>query len=181
VIKRYLAAVAAGLMFLFISKTSAALSAELKDYLSNHHDVKVCVELKNSSGDGNIDVSMLKKIVEEAFRDRKSYSFTIVNTAGEADIVFKGDITEYVWLENDPVDNIWSIGSAAIDAATKDNYARMQVASELVTTNNNRVLWSDKVQADVTVHVMPRESSYELIYKRFAKSVMIKIFRKRTE
>ncbi|MFA5146732.1 MAG: hypothetical protein WC515_05120 [Candidatus Omnitrophota bacterium] len=178
---RTFVAVAATLSALFYAVSPAmGAPADFQDFLDGNPSVKVYVEIKNSSGDEKVDANMLKKLLEEAFAARKSHSFTAVPTAGEADLILRGDITEYVWMESDPVDQVWGLDSAAIDAAIVENYARIYVKSELVSVKNNKVLWSDKVMGTMTQKVMPKETSYDILYPRFVKSIMTELFKKRT-
>jgi len=82
-------------------------------------------------------------------------------------------------MADDPVDEVYGVASAALDAAMIENYARMHVQTDLVAAKKNRILWSDRVKATMTRKDMPREKSYELIYPKFIKSVTIEIFKKR--
>lgn len=177
-IKKFVAAVILVSAIFFVTNTVAWASAELQSFLKDNHTMKICVELKNSSGDDKVDMVLLKKMMEDAFVARKSYNFTVVQTAQEANIVFRGDIKEYIWTKDDPVDEVYGIGSAAMDAAFIENYARIQIQSELINAKNNSVLWSDKVKATMTKKDMPIEASYALVYPKLIKSEMIEIFRK---
>ncbi|MFA5146721.1 MAG: hypothetical protein WC515_05060 [Candidatus Omnitrophota bacterium] len=173
------AAVVSAALFCTALPASAA-TAEFQDFLKENPTVKICVEIKNSSGDEKVDANMLKKLIEEAFASRKSHNFIVVPAASEADLILRGDVTEYVWTENDPIDQVWGAGAAAMDAAMVEDYARIHVQSELISTKHNRVLWSDRVKATQTQKSMPKEASYEIVYQRFVKAIMIEIFRKRT-
>lgn len=178
-VRKYAVLVLIAAVLFFIAKTAIAMPAELKNFLDEHNNtVKIYIELKNSSGDNKVNISLLKKLLEESFTNRKSYAFVIANTADEADMVLKCDIKEYKWLEVDPVDEVWGIGAAAMDAAISDNYAAMQVETQIVDARHNRVIWNDKVQASVTQHIMPKDSSYELVYPRFVQSLGKELFRK---
>jgi len=176
--KRFMAVAVLVSVLFFASNTTVFASTELQEYLKEHSSMKVCVELINSSGDAKVDVPLLKKMIEEAFATRKAYSFTVVQTALEADIVFKGDIKEYIWMKDDPVDEVYGIGAAAMDAAIIENYARIQIQSEIIDVKKNSVLWTDKVKATMTKKDMPIGESYTLIYPKLIKSEMIEIFRK---
>lgn len=164
----------------FITKTVAETTADFQSFLKDHSSVKIYVDIKNSSGDDKVDINLLKKLLEEAFAARKSHKFIVVQTTGDSDLILKGDVTEYVWMKDDPIDQVYGIESAVIDAAMVENYARIQVQAALVAAKHNRILWSDRVKATMTKDVMPKESSYEIIYPRFIKSIMIEIFKKRT-
>lgn len=180
-IKRCMAAavVVSALIFI-VAKLAVADTADFQNFLKDHSTVKVYVDLKNSSGDNKVDANLLKKLIEEAFTARKAHSFIVVQTAEQADLIFKGDIIEYIWMENDPIDQVYGLETAALDAALSENYARIQIQTSLITTKHNRMLWSDRVKATMTKKPMPKEASYELIYPRFVKSAMIEIFRKPT-
>jgi hypothetical protein len=178
-VKRRMAMAAIVSALFFATKTVPAETMDLQNFLNDHNTIKVYVELKNSSGDDKVDVNLLKKMLEESFAGRRSHDFVVVKAAGEADLIMKGDITEYAWAEHDPVDHVYGIGAAALDAAMDENYARIQVQTSLVETGHNQTLWSDRVMATMTKKPMPKETSYEMIYPRFIKSVMIEIFKKR--
>jgi monomeric isocitrate dehydrogenase len=120
----------------------------------------------------------LKKMIEDAFAARTRYKFTVVQTPQEANIIFRGDIVEYIWMKEDPIDEVYGIGAAAMDAAFIENYARIQIQSEIIDVKKNSVLWSDKVKATMTKKDMPIEESYALIYPKIIKSEVIEIFRK---
>lgn len=178
-LKKYLVAVViVSVLFLAANMVHAA-SEELKSFLKEHNTVKICIDLKNSSGDGNVDINRLKELLEKGFSSRKANEFIIVNSEAECDIVLKGDIKEYAWMDTDPVDQVWGFGPAAMDAATSENYARMQMQTEIITADNKKVLWSDKIQANMTKSAMPKDASYELVYNRFVKTIMTEIFKKR--
>lgn len=179
-IKRCVAAAIIVSALFFITKPAAGATADFQSFLKDHSSVKVYVDIKNISGDDKVDINLLKKLLEEAFAARKSHKFVVVQTAAEADLILKGDVTEYVWMKDDPIDQVYGIEAAAIDAAMVENYARIQVQAALVAAKHNRILWSDRVKATMTKGVMPKESSYEIVYPRFIKSIMIEIFKKRT-
>ena len=177
-IKRYVAAAFMAATLFLTATTAFGTPEDFQSFLKDNPTVKVYVELTNSSGDDKVDINSLKKHIEEGFAARKSHNFTIADTAIEADIIFKGDVVEYVWMAEDPVDQVWGVGAAAMDALIIENYARIQVNTKLISAKHNHLLWSDKVKATMTQKVMPKETSYEIVYPRFVKSVMIEIFRK---
>jgi len=176
--KRFMTVAVLVSVLFFAANTAVFASSQLQEYLKAHSSMKVCVELINSSTDDKVDVVLIKKMIEEAFATRKAYNFTVVQTAKEADILFKGDIKEYIWMKDDPVDEVYGIGSAAMDAAIIENYARIQIQSEIIDLKKNSVLWSDKVKATMTKKDMPIGESYALVYPKLIKSEMIEIFRK---
>lgn len=175
--KKYAAVLSAAVLF-FTAGRLSAMPQEFKDFLKDRGAVKIYIEIDNSSEDDKIDSGLLKKLLEEAFKSRRSHEFVIVKTADESDIVLKGIIVEYAWQETDPLDQVWGAAAVAMDAAASDNYARMQVDTQIVKPRHNRILWSDRVQANVTKHVMPKDTSYELVYPRFVKSLMTLLFKK---
>lgn len=169
-------------MLLLVSAAAAwAMPAAFKSFLDSNSVAKIYVELKNSSGDDKIETNKLKMMIEEAFANRKSHRFVVSNVPTDADLVLKADIVEYVWQEVDPVDQVWGPAAAAADAASSDNYARMQARIELVDVKHGRTIWSDKVQANVTKSPMPKEASYGSVYSRFVNRLMTALFRKRVD
>jgi len=166
------------LVSLFITDMALSMPEELKSFLKDRRQVRICIDLKNSSADKRVDTALLKKILEEGFLARRSYDFQIADTPDKADLILDGDVKEYLWQTVDPVDEVWGAVSTAMDAAIADNYARMQVQMELIEAKNSRVIWSDKVQSTVTHHVMPQDASYDIVYKRFLKSLMTELFKK---
>lgn len=179
-VKKYAVAVVVFLALFLVASMSYAASEELKNFLKEHNTIKICIELKNSSEDDKVDIDRLKELLEKGFASRRSHKFIIVANPAESDIVLKGDVKEYMWTDTDPVDQVWGFGPAAMDAATSEHYARMQLQTEIVNAKNNRVLWSEKIQANMTKSIMPKDSSYELVYNRFVKTILIQIFKKRT-
>lgn len=177
---KFLRVVVVAVAFLILTIAAWAMPEAFKSFLQDNSPTKVCVEFKNSCGDEKIEVNKLKVMLEDAFAARKSHKFVISETPAGADLVLKCDIVEYVWQESDPVDQVWGVASAATDAASSDNYARMQVRAELIDVKHGRAIWSDKVQANVTKTPMPKEASYEPVYKRFVKHFMVSLFKKRT-
>lgn len=177
--KRYMAAIFVAAALSFAVKPVSAVPEGLQNFLDGRGTVKVCVELTNSSGDAKVDVNALKRHLEEGFAARKAYNFTIVELPAEADMILKGNIIEYIWLATDPIDQVWGLGAAAMDAAISENYARIQVDTQLIAAKNDRLIWNDRVQATMTKLVMPQSASYDLIYDKFVKSLMIELFRKR--
>lgn len=163
----------------FLTGAAFGITAELKSFLQDYPTVRFYIEMKNSTSDDKVDKDILKKLLEDGLLARKSHRFVKAEKIEDADLVIKGDIVEYAWAQTDPLDEVWGVGAAAADAVILDNYARMQVRVELIKAKNKSVIWSDKIQSNVTQHVMPKDSSYELVYNRFVKSFMITIFKKR--
>jgi len=178
-IKKYMAAALVAAALSFAVKPAAAIPEGLRSFLDGQDAIKVCIELTNSSGDDKVDINLLKEHLEEAFLARKAHRFTVVEFSDEADMILKGNVIEYIWLKNDPVDQVWGLGSAAMDAAMSENYARIQVDTELISAKHDKLLWSDRIQATMTQPVMLRDASYDLIYHRFVKSLMIELFKRR--
>ena len=177
---RKLAVLAVAIAALFFTVSSfAVMTVETESFLRNHNEVKVFVDIKNASGDEKVNIELLKTSLESAFAGRKAHKFTIVKTAEEADMILRGNVVEYVWSESDPIDQVWGLGSAAMDAAMQENYARIQADMQLVAAKGMTKLWSDRVQATMTKGVMPKDESYAQVYGIFTKTIMKEMFKER--
>lgn len=179
VLKRFLIFLLVPALLSAVTVQAIAATGDFQKFLKANPTVRVFVELKNSSVDDKVNLPVMKKLIEEAFLARKAHRYVIADAPSGADLIFRGDVVEYVWMENDPVDQVWGVSSAAMDAAMSENYARMQVRTSLVEAKHNRELWGEKVQATMTKASMPKEASYELVYPRYVKAVLIELFKKR--
>ena len=164
--------------------------------LDDVKEVKTYVEdITDSSGqaDENIRASFKKKL-EDALIARHSINFVIVNDVKDADIAIYGDITERIWLEVDPIDQVQGISSAALDAAIQENYTRMQAVFSVERGEKKKVLkslrrafkrsdvlWERKIQATITKGVMPEEESIPMVEDRLVKVFIRKCFSKKAK
>lgn len=135
-------------------------------------------DIKNSSGDNNVNVGALKNLIEEALAARRSHTLDIVSSEASADIIVEVDVVEYFWTEEDPVDLVFSPIAAGIDKAKDENYARMQVDIIVRNAKNGRELWNDRVQSTITDGTMEKDESYGRSYERIAKNFTKKLFKK---
>jgi len=162
-----------------VSCLGYAAARNIIEYFDEKGVIKTHVrDIKNSTGDSNIDVAELKKRLEKAFVERGSHAFKIVSDIDTADIVVDVDVAEYFWTEEDPVDLIFSPIAAAIDKAKAENYARMQADIVIIDVKSGQELWKERVQSTLTDDTMTEKESYHLTYERFSKMFMKKLFKK---
>lgn len=141
--------------------------------------VRVHVALPtDSTAAPRIDPAVLRKEFEEQLAGRKSIRFEPAASAAEADIVVDAEVTEYFWTDHDPVDMLMGVGGAAYDAATKENYARMQAAVS-VTAADGRELWKKKLVATVTGNDMSEDQGPARVSADMAKTFMKEAFSKK--
>ncbi|MBN1872328.1 MAG: hypothetical protein JW800_07125 [Candidatus Omnitrophica bacterium] len=133
-------------------------------------------DIINSTGNENIDLAAFKMNIEDAFLERVNQQFEIAQSPEEADVVMDIEITEYLFTEEDPVDNLIGIGGVAMDAAKQENYARMIAVFKLTDTKTSDVLWQDTLKATITDDEMVEPDSYDLINDRIVKVLMRNLF-----
>lgn len=167
----------------------------LWEMLSDSKEVKTYVaDVTDSSGDASDMLTGLKKALEDALATRMTINFVLVEAEEEADIVVKSDITERIWLENDPVDQIHGLSSAALDAAISENYGRLQAlftvergGKDIIIkplrriAKRRNIIWKQKLQATVTKKDMPEEASKPLLEERIISVFMRKCFSKNSK
>ncbi len=147
-------------LFLIFSASAlfAAEATSLYNDWSRKGQVKIHVsEFKPVEGK-KADAAGLKTELENALTNRKSIRFMVVPNKADADLVVGGEILDFYWTDHDPVDMLMGVGSAAYDAATIENYARMDARLE-VSDKNGRKLWEDKLGATITSKTLTEAES----------------------
>ncbi|MBU0683264.1 MAG: hypothetical protein ABIH85_02755 [Candidatus Omnitrophota bacterium] len=156
----------------FIQNAESREKANLYKELSAKDEVKVYInKISDSAHAGKADEVSLKQKLEEALSARKSINFKIVSIPEESDITLKCDIVEFIWMEEDPIDEVHGIGPAVFDAIKKDNYVRMQIVFSVLDSKTNEELWHKKLKTTITKTKMDEEASIPL-----ANEGIIKIF-----
>jgi len=135
-------------------------------------------KVKNSSDDRKVNEKKVKESFEKALAARKSHAFEIVTKEAAADIIVEVDVIAYFWTEEDPVDIVFPAPAVAIDAASKENYARMGANIVVRDAKNGRKLWSEKIRSSLTNDKMTKKESYGLVSERLAKDFIKRLFRK---
>ena len=171
----------------------AATEVNMNDLLTEAGKVKVYVgDVTDSSGDAGDMLAGIKKRLEDALATRMTIDFIIVSDKKKAALIVGCDVTEFVWMENDPVDQVGGLSSAALDVALRQNYARLQAkffikkgpeGAYLFKGKGKRIgrrphVWEQTVKATVTKTIMPEGESKPLIEERIVEVFMRKCFAK---
>jgi len=155
----------------------AADNVNIMEYFENQYITRIFVnDIKNSTGNEEVDLILLKESVENAFLERVSQDFEVAVTSETADVTIDMNITEYLWTEDDPVDNLLGIGGVAIDAAKQENYARMIAEFKFTDVKSGEVLWEDTLKATITDDEMSEGDSYGMINDRIVKVLTRNLF-----
>jgi hypothetical protein len=166
--KRFFAALFTGVLTL--SCLPAFAGESLYEAFSRRGTIKVHVETpKDSTGKDIVLTDDLKKKIEAALEARKSLRFAIEPSAASADVVVSVDVAELMWTDHDPVDMLVGIGATAMDAAVRENYARMLADIAVKDARSGATLWKDRVRATLTSKTMTEEQSRTMINDDLAK------------
>jgi hypothetical protein len=152
-----------------------------EDVLASRKPVNVYVEnIENKSKDPNVSSAEVTQVVKKVFAKRRSPRFNVVEKKSEADIVFKGKISEYTWLEKAPITDIYSPGTLLIDEVTRGrkNWARMELQYKIKTAGAGKILLEKETQITIKQPNVPRDKSYGMICKRALKILALDIFKR---
>ncbi|MFH1395598.1 MAG: hypothetical protein ABIH09_05515 [Candidatus Omnitrophota bacterium] len=163
----------------FIQNAESREESNLYKELCKKEEVKVYIaNISDSAHAGKADEISLKQKLEEALAARKSINFNIVSNAEESDITIKADIVEFVWMEEDPIDEIHGVGPAVFDAVKKDNYVRMQILFSVLDSKTNEELWHKKLKTTITKTKMNEQESIPLANEGIVKIFIRECFNK---
>ena len=149
-----------------------------EDVLSSREPVKIYIEeVVNNSDDVNIDPSRSTEVVKKVFKSRRQPRFDIVGSKEKADIIFEGKISDYVWMEEAPVTNVWSAGALVMDLATRrsKNYARKLISYKIYSADGT-TLFEKVTQATLKQSGMPEEKSYDMMAARAQRMLGMDLF-----
>lgn len=165
---------------LFFSSTVAfaAETTNLYGEWSSKGQVKIFVVEPLPAQGKKADVVALKKELEKALQNRKSIRFVIAPDKAAADLVVESQVLDFYWTDHDPVDMLMGAASIAYDAATIENYARMD-ANFKVSDKNGKKLWEDKLAATLTSKTLTEAESPTKINEEMAKVFVRDVFGKR--
>ncbi len=144
-------------------------------------EVRILVmEIKNSSSEPSLDMSLMKQEIQDALSERKSIHFKNVSDPEAADLAVETDIREYHWSDHDPVDMLMGVSSAAMDAASVEDYAELHAEVTVTDVKKNRVLWKDRIRSAITKKPMSKIESVPLLAKAFSKDFIKQCFGKKS-
>lgn len=167
----------------------------LYDMLSDAKEVKVYLEPVTDATDGHAEgmTKALHDALREEAKNRISINFAVVKDPHDADLVISCRVQERIWMEVDPVDEVYGIGAVAKDIAIKENYGRIeayftvsrgpnkQLFKRIKGLKRFRKMWSDEVKATITKADMPEEMSKKILVKELAHNFIVKAFGKRAK
>lgn len=183
-LKRFMTLSAAVVFFTIATNAAARGYHTWQDVMDSRETVKIYVmDLANVSEDPDVSVVKATGAVKEMFGNRISPRFDVVGSPEKADIIFKGEVGEYIWMEKAPVTSVHSAGALLIDLATRDgkNYARKVIRYRIFDPHTDRTLLEETTQATIKRAGVPLEKSYELMYERAARMLAMDIFRRKTD
>lgn len=165
------------------------------ELLSGAGEVKVYIAgVTDSSGQAQGMTDGIKKALENALASRQTINFKPVENEADADMTITCDVTERIWLAEDPIDEVYSAAAAAMDALTKENYGRLQAVikvqkggkTEIIKplmklARRGNIFWEAKVQATITKAIMPEEESKPLLEERLADVFIKECFSKKSQ
>ena len=155
------------------------VKGNLYNVLKNKDQVKVFVhDTKDATAARKMDLGELRREMEDALTSRKSINFKIVSQKEDADIIITCDVKEFVWMEEDPIDDVYGLEGVILDAVMTYNYARVQAVFSVIDGASGKVLWTRKLKATLTQAEMDEEKSIPLVNERIIKIFMRKCFSK---
>lgn len=169
----------------FVMIASAqAFSVPLRGWdkvMSGQKVYKIYIEnIVNKTGDKNVDAADITGIVKDMFATRGTPTFKVVKEEKEADLVFRGEIFEYLWMEKAPITDVYGVGALAVDVATKDgkNYARMQMRYTVTNEKTGDVIIDQVTQFTIKQPDVPKDKSYGMIFDKVRKILALDVFKR---
>lgn len=187
------------LVLLFTLTSQNAYSRPRKNLYEVLKDAKevntYVADVIDSSGQAGDMLTGIKRAIEDELTARMSTNFVLVKSEEEADIIITCDVTERIWLKDDPVDQVYGAGAAAMDIAMKQNYGRLKANFEVKKGpqkiaffkrkgglfKRRNILWQGVVKATITKTDMPESESKPLLERRLAEVFMLKCFSKKSK
>ena len=177
--KKVLFAVLMSCMMLISHKGECRPLDNLYDTLSKKDQVRVFVhDAKDISHAQKVNLKAARQGIEDALARRKSINFKIVPNKEDADIIVDCYIKEFVWMEEDPIDDVHGIAPLVMDAVMSANYARVQAEFSVLDGSSGKVLWKRTVKSTLTEKDMNEEKSLPMARERVIKVFMRKCFAK---
>lgn len=185
------------LLFTFTAQEAYSRPRQnLYEVLKDAKEVNTYVaDVTDSSGEAKGMLPGIKKAIEDELATRMSTNFVLVKNEEDADIIITCDVTERIWLKNDPIDQVHGVSAAALDVAMKQNYGRLRADMEVKKGpqkiaffkkrgglfKRRNVLWKGSIQATITKTDMPEDESKPLLERRLAEVFMRKCFSKKAK
>ena len=168
--------------FIFVFGKISVSSAEPENLYQRFdgQNVKIYVQnVEDATAEKALDRNQFKEKIEEALKARKSIQFEPIQDPKSAALEIRTTIQEFYWTDHDPVDMIMGAAAIAMDAATAEDYARVQATVLVIDTKTNKTLWENKIMATVTKKPMSKVESIPLVAEDFAKVFIKQCFGKK--
>lgn len=137
-------------------------------------------DIKDSTnGQNKVDLAVLKKTLEDALVTRMTLNFKPVQRKEDADIVITVNVTEYVWMLQDPIDEIGGLETAAWNAANVEHYIRLYAIFSVIDAKTDGVLWTKDIKGTVTDKNMTEQEGIEMVDDRIVKMFIRDCFSKK--
>ncbi len=141
-------------------------------------------EMTNTSKNKDVSVEKVTELAKALFAARRQPKFNVVDDMADADLVFDGNIIEYIYMKKAPITDITGAGGLAVDVATRGmkKYARMRVEYQIKNAGpNGKVLLDDVTQVTLKPFKMTEQESYGRIYERAPRIFAIDLFKRYKE
>lgn len=150
------------------STVTAYGGKNLYNFATSNKTISVYIgAFKTSENAKDIDARKLAENLKLRLRDRKTINFSIVDNIKDADLAISGNLIEFIYWKNDPIDIFIPLG-LVIDLVTNKNYARLEYNISVLDTKKNKVVWEKHLKATLTEFDMPKEKSIPLVTERAA-------------
>lgn len=138
--------------------------------LSGEKIVKAYVEdVKDSTEAGKAEDKGLKAALENALKTRQTMKFELVQRKEDADIIISCDLVEFIWMKEDPIDQVSGAGPILMDVVMKESYARLQAYFIVTDPKTGKVMWEKKLKATVDEKDMSEEDSLSKVNERLVQ------------
>ncbi len=176
--------IAVFLMVMFFAGSGWALDKNLYDMFKDAHVIKVYLEdVKNESGSDEVKVDVFKKLLKEAFLERKKTTFDVVDTKSDADVIIVSKIRKFAFIKK-AMPLMIGATSAIADTVEPKSSATLVVDYEVIRPSDGAVLISYKgflTEARRKISRMEGENGYLLAAKRNANKFIYKAFYEQKE
>jgi len=122
-----------------------------------------------------INGTTFAKTFKDFLKKNKVFNFNIVENRDKADIVISGDVKNFVFKEDDPIDIFLPI-ALVVDLAKNQKYVRLEFDVKVRDAKNNTILWKKFLKPTLTESNLNRQNSVDLIMQRAAKIFVSKCF-----
>lgn len=133
----------------------------------------------STNGQNKVDGAAFKKTLEDALVTRMTLNFKPVTRKEDADIVITANVTEYIWMLPDPIDEIGGLETAAWDAANSEHYIRLYATFSVLDAKTGDVLWTKDIKGTVTDKNMTEQEGIEMVDDRIVKMFIRDCFSKK--